>query len=158
LREEDEVLERILYVSRVAPGAELSNVFEIARASAERNAAEGLSGVLVFIDGWFVQGLEGPVPALCAAYARILRDPRHTELSFRAREPSPHRALGAPGLGLRLGTGLNPALLDRFGYRFGFPVETFPADRLLEFMVWASGPAADTLRGNAAAMRRPASG
>lgn len=60
------MLERILYVSRAAAGTELSDISEIAQAARLRNAAGGvlggLSGGLVFIDGWIVQALEGPAP------------------------------------------------------------------------------------------------
>lgn len=132
------MLERILYVSRAAPGTELSNIFRIVSEARERNAAAGISGALVFVDGWFAQVLEGPAPAICATYARILADPRHVDISFRARERALCR-LFDDGLVLRTGPKLRPEVLREFDYSFGFPVETFPADVLLEFMVWACG-------------------
>ena len=131
------MLERILYVSRASAGTELPDVFAIAREAGLRNAQEGISAGLVFVDGWFVQVLEGPVPALCATYARILRDPRHVEITFRAREKALCRLFGDKGLILRTGPTLDPVLLGEFGYGRGFPVETFPADVLIEFMVQA---------------------
>lgn len=101
----------------------------------------GLSGGLVFIDGWIVQALEGPAPALCATYTRILKDPRHVQISLRARERIYYRQFGAPGLILRSGPSISPAILARFDYHFGFPVEGFPADALLEFMAETCRPA-----------------
>lgn len=132
------MLERILYVSRVAAGTELADVMELARDSGPRNAAAGISGALVFVDGWFAQVLEGPAPALRATYARILNDPRHAEVSFRARERALCPLFGGAGLVFLAGTTLDRSVLEEFDYAAGFPVETFPADVLLEFMVRAS--------------------
>lgn len=129
------MLERLLYVSQAAPQTELSDVFDIGQAARERNAEAGLSGALIFIDGWFVQVLEGPAPALCGTYGRILRDPRHVRLSLRSRERIYYRFFPEAGLILRTGPSLNPAVLRSFDYQCGFPVEDFPADALLGFVV-----------------------
>ena len=40
-------------------------------------------------------------------------------------------------MALRSRACLDPGLLDAFGYRPGFPVERFPSDVLVEFMVRA---------------------
>lgn len=102
-----------------------------------RNRADGISGALVFLDGWFAQVLEGPGLALGAAWTRIARDPRHGALSFRTRERALCRLFGDQGLLLRTGPTLDPAVLREFDYHAGFPATDFPADVLLEFMVWA---------------------
>jgi hypothetical protein len=131
------MLERIIYVSRAAPGVALADVFGIIRDSVPRNRADGVSGALVFLDGWFAQVLEGQGPALGAAWTRIARDPRHAALSFRTRERALCRLFGDRGLLLRTGPTLDPAVLREFDYHAGFPAADFPADVLLEFMVWA---------------------
>ena len=43
------------------------------------NAEHDLTGMLLYDDGSFLQVLEGEKEPLFALYARILRDPRHTE-------------------------------------------------------------------------------
>lgn len=144
--EEEAVLERILYVSRAASGTDLPDVFEIGRAARLRNATVGVSGGIVFVDGWFAQALEGPVPALCDVYASILKDPRHVRVSLRSRERIFYRLFGKPGLILHTGSNIDPAVLRRFDYHFGFPVDSFPADVLLEFMAEICGPAACSAR------------
>jgi hypothetical protein len=166
------MLERFIYVSRansdLGPGA----VAGLVRAAAARNAVEGLSGSLVWHDGWFVQALEGPPAALDAAWSRIRRDPRHSAVSFRSREralcrlfagqgqgwgPASRPQAGArvPGLVLQTGPALDPSLLREFDYAAGFPAGDFPADVLLEFMVRAcrGGPAAQRADRGAAAGR-----
>ena len=132
------MLERIVYVSRAAPGTGLDTVFGIIRAAHLRNSQAGISGGLIFLDGWFVQVLEGSPEAVTRLHARLLRDPRHAGLDLRARERALCRLFG-DGLVLRTGPKLSPEVLREFDYSFGFPVETFPADVLLEFMVWACG-------------------
>lgn len=129
------MLERIIHVSRVAAGVELADVTGLLKAARERNAAEDISGGLVFHDGWFVQVLEGPQAAVRAAFARIERDPRHVDMVLRSRERALCRLFAGQSMGLRTGTGLDPEVLREFDYRHGFSVEDFPVDELLEFMV-----------------------
>ena len=130
------MLERIVYVSRAAPGMTLETVFGISRAAHVANARDGLSGGLIFLDGCFASALEGPGAALGAAFARIGRDARHGPVALRARERALCRLFPGP-LALRSRACLDFGLLEAFGYRPGFPVERFPADVLLEFLVRA---------------------
>ena len=131
------MLERIVYVSRAAPGMTLQAVFHIIRAAHARNGRDGISGALVFLDGCFAQVLEGPAAQLAAAFARIRRDPRHGALGLRTRERALCRLFPGQALALRSRACLDPGLLYAFGYRAGFPVERFPADVLVEFVVRA---------------------
>ncbi len=68
--------------------AELRHLLEQARA---RNAHEGLTGLLVYHDGCFVQWLEGPAKAVERVWQSILRDPRHTEIEALPTPWSPVR-------------------------------------------------------------------
>ena len=73
--EPDGDLERLVYVSRAAPGLDTTEVYAIIRHAHAGNAVSGVTGALVFLDGWFVQLLEGPAAALDARLASIRRDP-----------------------------------------------------------------------------------
>ena len=44
----------------------------------ERNAPLGLTGIVQYKGGNFMQLIEGPEPIVQGTYARIARDPRHT--------------------------------------------------------------------------------
>ena len=57
--------------------AALEDLLEQAR---RRNAALGITGLLVYDQGCFVQWLEGPAPAVDSVWRSIQRDPRHTEV------------------------------------------------------------------------------
>ncbi|WP_424930063.1 BLUF domain-containing protein [Amaricoccus tamworthensis] len=152
------MLERIIYVSRVAAGVELADVMGILKAARERNASEDISGGLVFHDGWFVQVLEGPQAVVEAAFARIARDPRHVDLVLRSRERALCRLFAGQSMGFRTGTGLNPDVLREFDYRHGFSVEEFPADDLLEFMVHICWPERSCVNVHRPAMVSPDAG
>ncbi|PYY59034.1 hypothetical protein DEJ17_08370 [Curtobacterium sp. MCSS17_011] len=51
-----------------------------------RNAESGLSGLLVYKDGRFMQLLEGPEVAVLQTYQRIIDDPRHTDVGLLVEE------------------------------------------------------------------------
>ena len=132
------MLERIVQVSRAAPGLRQEDVLGIIRTAWPSNRLAGLSGGLIFLDGWFAQVLEGvPGPALDACLARIACDPRHRGLERRSRERALCRLFPDQAMALRSRSCLDPALLEAFAYRPGFPVEDFPADVLVEFIVRA---------------------
>jgi len=67
---------------------QLANLVTQARAS---NAELGITGILVYSAGTFVQTLEGPQPAVSALYDRIVSDARHTEVIEVWRETTLHR-------------------------------------------------------------------
>jgi hypothetical protein len=131
------VLERIVYVSRAAPGLGLEVVLGIIRAAHARNAAAGITGGLVLLDGRFVQVLEGPAGATGALARRIARDPRHAEVGIRARERALVRLFPGQAMALRTQPWIDPGLLEAVGYVPGLPPAAFPADLLIEFVTRA---------------------
>lgn len=73
---------RILYVSR-AVGPQTTTVTASILAKAQvRNAAEGIGGVLCQGQGLYLQVLEGERSAVNRLYARIVVDPRHTDVEM----------------------------------------------------------------------------
>jgi hypothetical protein len=69
---------RMIYASRITQLGP-ADVHDILHSSRRNNPALGLSGMLVFADGFFLQALEGARSRINALYARILRDKRHTD-------------------------------------------------------------------------------
>jgi hypothetical protein len=57
--------------------AELEALLDVSR---RRNDACGVTGMLLYVDGNFMQLLEGPEDAVAATRARIAADPRHHTL------------------------------------------------------------------------------
>lgn len=74
--------------SRALDAQDLAQLLDVARRNNQRL---GLSGMLLYAQGSFFQVLEGPEAAVDAVYARIERDPRHTQVTRIIREPIPRR-------------------------------------------------------------------
>lgn len=129
------LMERLVYVSRAAQGLDAGQIYAIIRQAHAGNGPAGVTGVLLFLDGWFVQALEGPARTLDAWISRIRQDPRHAALQVRSRERMLTRVFAGQPMALRTRACVDARLLEAFGYRPGFPVGAFPADVLVEFLV-----------------------
>src|SRR5688572_26289250 len=70
-------LYQLIYVSAAARSLSDPEVAQLLRSSRRRNLARGLTGMLLFHEGSFIQVLEGPKQEVLRLYARIERDPRH---------------------------------------------------------------------------------
>jgi hypothetical protein len=73
-------------VSRVARQVRFADAEEIARDAATKNAANGVTGVLVYTPSLFIQVLEGQQHDVEATFARIEKDPRHQQLRVLAAQ------------------------------------------------------------------------
>ena len=76
-------LYRLVYHSRncTGPGQE-ATVAEILARSRVNNSRMGVTGALLYRDGYFIQVLEGPCDAVEAVFERIQQDPRHDEVNL----------------------------------------------------------------------------
>jgi len=87
-------LHRIVYHSRQTPAvmADLDlQVRKIIQSSIHNNRIDDLTGLLITIQGCFLQVLEGPATAVRTAYGRILNDDRHTEVAIIHAGPAEQR-------------------------------------------------------------------
>jgi hypothetical protein len=76
----DAPIRQLIYLSVAANGSARLHAADIERVAAPRNAARRVTGFLVADDETFMQLIEGPPSVIADLYARIERDPRHTEL------------------------------------------------------------------------------
>lgn len=91
----------LVYVSTaVAPFSKAELLALLAR-SRENNAASGITGMLLYKDGNFMQVLEGEEDAVLATHARIGRDPRHRGLMTLLQEPIAERRFSEWSMGFR---------------------------------------------------------
>ena len=79
-------MRRIRYVSEFATPLSPAEVDEIALVSAENNARDGITGLLVASGNLFFQLLEGPDEAVEALLRRILGDRRHRNVMLLGDE------------------------------------------------------------------------
>lgn len=78
-------LYRAIYCSRVARQVRLADVEEIVARAAPRNAAKGITGLLVYTPSCFLQVLEGEESAVEETLARIRCDQRHHDVRILAQ-------------------------------------------------------------------------
>ena len=67
----------LVYVSVAQENVSREDLLEILAKSREANAKAGITGMLLYKDGKFMQALEGEETAVRELYSRISRDPRH---------------------------------------------------------------------------------
>jgi hypothetical protein len=128
------MLEQLMYVSRATPGVGARDAYDIIRTAHNRNSQLGLTGGLIFADGYFIQVLEGHGPSLQARFAAIAADPRHTDVDVRHLGPITGRCFPSEWMGLRHGDAISDALKQRFAYAPGLPANAFPPPHLLAFV------------------------
>jgi hypothetical protein len=83
---------RIMYSSEAAAGLATPELEGMLAESRIRNKAHGISGVLVFVDGAFLQILEGEKDDVLELMARIERDPRHHDVKVFSEQEVDERA------------------------------------------------------------------
>lgn len=71
---------QIAYMSAAKPGLAEAEMHDILRASSKNNRRDGLSGMLLLLDGTFFQVLEGDRETVERTYSRISADRRHSAL------------------------------------------------------------------------------
>jgi hypothetical protein len=70
----------LIYVSSAVMPFSSDELSDLLARTRERNIRNGITGLLLYKDGNFMQLLEGEEATVRAAYARIHRDPRHRGL------------------------------------------------------------------------------
>ena len=72
---------QIIYSSKSATPMQMDDLEDILESARESNTDAGITGALVYIDGFFLQILEGEARAVEALMARIAKDVRHETVS-----------------------------------------------------------------------------
>ena len=70
-------------------------------SASKKNEPNGLTGMLIYCEGNFVQVLEGEPEVVEAIYARILNDLRHKEIIEVSHQSIDQRSLGHWSMGFR---------------------------------------------------------
>lgn len=125
--------ERIVYVSRAAPGIVERDAYDIIRVSHNRNSRFGLTGALILLDGYFLQVLEGDAHRLRERYQRIVADPRHSHIVKRQAITTSRRCFPTEWMALRHGDAVSEATRRAFDYAPGYPQARFDGERLVAF-------------------------
>src|SRR5450755_3810168 len=86
---------RLIYSSEAAPDLATPDLEGMLAESRIRNLACGITGVLVFVDGAFLQILEGEKRDVLDLMERIERDPRHRGIKVFHEEETDERAFSS---------------------------------------------------------------
>ena len=129
------MFEQLVYVSRAAPGIATRDAYDIIRISHNRNSQFGLTGGLLFIDGHFVQVLEGDGFRLRQRYAVIAADTRHTDVQLRHTHASAAPLFPGEWMALRSEGEISAAVKARFDYLPGLPATHFDGQRIVAFVL-----------------------
>jgi blue light- and temperature-responsive anti-repressor len=84
----------LVYKSRVQIDLSASDVYQLVKAAAVKNADRDISGVLLFDGDYFLQYLEGPDGEIRDLYNSISMDSRHRKIVKLMEDQSPTRRFG----------------------------------------------------------------
>jgi len=81
----------VAYASRESAPLDVGRIDHLLERARQRNERLGVTGVLLYSGGCFLQYLEGPPAAVLATYEHIARDPGHHQLIELMHQPVPQR-------------------------------------------------------------------
>ena len=108
------MLVRLMYASRAAESVRPETLSAILKKSTQNNPGVGVTGVLCFSGGLFMQVLEGGRSAVNRLYNRIAADPLHTDVVLLSYDEISERRFAAWSMGQVNLAHLNPSLLLRY--------------------------------------------
>jgi hypothetical protein len=103
-----------MYASRATQAVNQEELLAILRKSKANNPAVGITGVLCFSEGIYLQALEGGRSAVNKLYNRIAADTRHTDVELLSYEEIGERRFAGWSMGQVNLARLNPALLLKY--------------------------------------------
>ena len=108
------MLVRLMYASRAAASMDNEALAAIMKKSRAHNPQVGVTGVLCFSGGIFLQVLEGGRLPVSQLYNRIANDPRHRDVALLRYEEIEERRFAGWAMGQVDMARLNPALLLKY--------------------------------------------
>ncbi|UXH78053.1 BLUF domain-containing protein [Roseateles amylovorans] len=109
------MLVRLVYASRASRELSPQDLQDILRRSRDHNPAEGITGLLWYNDGVFIQVLEGGRDPVNARYKRIVMDNRHDAPILLTYQEISERRYAGWSMGQVNLHRLNPGLLLKYG-------------------------------------------
>ena len=108
------MLVRLMYASRAADSVNQNELVAILKKSKANNPSLGVTGVLCFSAGIFLQVIEGGRSPVSALYNKIANDPRHRDVVLLSFEEVGERSFAGWSMGRANLSRLNPALVMKY--------------------------------------------
>ncbi len=108
------MLVRLMYASRSSFDGNKNELQAILKKSKTNNPALGITGVLCFSEGIFLQVLEGGRLAVSQLYNRIANDQRHHDVILLSYEEIQERRFACWAMGQVNLSSLNPGVLMKY--------------------------------------------
>jgi hypothetical protein len=99
--ERDESFRSIVYISTATRGLNSEELEELLDVSRRNNQRDGITGMLLYVEGNFMQAIEGAHDRMRDLYQRLERDPRHRDVTKLVDEPLAHRQFAQWSMALR---------------------------------------------------------
>ena len=96
-----ESLYRIVYTSTATEPLGRTELMELLKGSVQRNTRAGITGLLLYNDGTFMQTLEGEEEVVIKLFAKISRNPRHHRVIPLIHEPIERRNFSNSAMAFR---------------------------------------------------------
>lgn len=123
---------RLLYVSRATGALDRDRLAELVRVARLRNQTAGITGLLCGAGPYYLQVLEGPVVVVNRLLEKLVRDPRHADVTVLQAGPCGPRLF--PHWGMRLVSATDLPDDDCTRLLTSNPPETIDPQRLLAFL------------------------
>lgn len=106
-----------MYCSRAATGVDGEELSLLLRQCRSHNGEAGITGMLCFSEGLFIQVLEGGRSAVNQLYQRILADPRHHDVVLLVYDEISQRRFAGWTMGQVNMARINTAMLLKYSER-----------------------------------------
>lgn len=130
----------LVYNSSATEDLPESELFRILETAQTRNRANGVSGMLLYHEGVFLQVLEGPPEAVEETYRRNLRDRRHHGILPLIDKAVSARSFPSWSMSFRIrtdGAEPLPCAYSNFLTRSANPGELADVDPVVRALVWS---------------------
>jgi len=108
-------MRQLLYVSHTSPDLTVAELDNMLTTSRRNNAMLGITGLLLYIEGGFLQILEGDERPLRELYTRVAADRRHWDVRLMLDREVPARAVVGWNMGFERPAMDDPETAGMFG-------------------------------------------
>jgi hypothetical protein len=92
-------LHTLVYTSVTQQKIQDDTLKDILEKSRQKNASQGITGMLLYMDPYFIQVLEGEEAIISAAFDKIKQDARHHKVSILYKQPIAERSFSQWSMG-----------------------------------------------------------